>query len=422
MVLLAACVGPTPTVDGPETLVIAVSAPPDFDAPRTPLDHQAAALVRRPSVAARFDCALQLDPPDADRSRWMGDPEPVDLDRPTGPWRLVSRDEERLRFEPAPGAAPRLGAIELLVIPEPAERMRALKNEEVDLVEGLRAADVDSLAADSPEVVVRRRGWRTVYAVAWNQRRGTGPEPDPLFASAALRRALTGAIDTDRMLRDHLTSAVYGEVYGRPAIGPVSPSLCGLEAGDMARAPHDPAASRATLASLGWADHDGDEVLDREGLPFRFGLIADASDPFAPILAEEARADLVGLGLDVQVHTLAAEEHARQLEEGSFDAALIAIELPPWPEARLPAFAFVGRDDRVAEGIAQQAIDSGSPRAWQAWQRRLDEEHALSFLVWRDELVGIDARFENTRIDLLSAWGDTERWSVAADRVRRPPP
>jgi hypothetical protein len=45
-------------------------------------------------------------------------------------------------------------------------------------------------------------------------------------------------------------------------------------------------------------------------------------------------------------------------------------------------------------------------------------QQPYSFLFWVDEIVAVDGRFENTRIDLVSAWNDLGEWTVPANRVR----
>lgn len=191
-----------------------------------------------------------------------------------GPWKVVSREPGKgVVLEPNEGFAgpaadrPRLAQVRFEVIPDYAARLDALESGAVDVMDGLQPADADRIAAAVDGIRVRRRGWRSVNYLAWNNAR-------PLFADREVRRALAMALDPDRMIRVMLSAPSTGDVYGRPAVSTVTPALCGLHGDAIQRIAHDLKAAKARLAELGWADSNRDGVLDRDGVPFRFTLLA----------------------------------------------------------------------------------------------------------------------------------------------------
>lgn len=104
------------------------------------------------------------------------------------------------------------------------------------------------------------REW--ILNLALNHRRGQ-------FADSETRRALYHALDRESIIRE-----VKWEGSGslQVAHGPVPPtSWAYLE--EMPRREYDPAKAQALLARAGWADGDGDGIVDRDGTPFTFEVL-----------------------------------------------------------------------------------------------------------------------------------------------------
>ena len=59
---------------------------------------------------------------------------------------------------------------------------------------------------------------------------------------------------------------------------------------------------------------------------------------------------------------------------------------------------------------------------WHQLQAHLYDDQPVTFLWWYHDLVGVDDRFQDTHVDLISVTHRLERWTVPPDRVRRPCP
>ncbi|MEN9786898.1 MAG: Oligopeptide-binding protein AppA precursor [Pseudomonadota bacterium] len=370
----------------------------------------------------------------------------------SGPWRVATW-EKNARLVLAPNDAwtgpvedrPRLRRVIFKVLPEYATRLVELENGAIDLMEGVLVADADKLATEHPEISLHRRGWRSMDYVAWNSldpadvratagTRAKGQVPDPtrvkphpIFADREVRRALAGALDVERMIADLLTSRVTGEVYGRPAIGTITPALCGVHADDVAPVPYAPDAARARLAELGWRDTDGDGILDKAGQPMRFTLLLNSGNARREKAAVLVQAQLRRVGVDVQLDKVESNAFFERLRRRDYEAALsgwsAGLFVDPgsiWGEGS--AFNFTSyRNPRVTALIAQGLAEPDPERAratWQELQRVIHEDQPYAFLYWMDEIVAVHDRFQDTTIDVLSPYRRLNRWSVPADRVK----
>jgi len=213
----------------------------------------------------------------------------------TGPFKFVEGqlDDQIVmeRFDDYWGGAPDLEPVGAAcvetaifrVIPEASTRVAALLAGEVDIIQSVPSELIDTLA-QTPGVQVKTAP-------------GTQPQwlqlnvSNPLFEDVGVRQAMNYAID-----KDLIVEAVYG---GRavPLPGPLSPFNNFVNT-DLAPYPYDPDMALELLAEAGWADTDGDGILDKDGQPFAFTL--DTIEDWRP-LAEAVASLYRELGIDASV-------------------------------------------------------------------------------------------------------------------------
>jgi peptide/nickel transport system substrate-binding protein len=389
---------------------------------------------------------------DADRASLRGHPISASAPLSNGPFRVTKWEKNaRLVLEPNPAFGgdaadrARLRRVIFKVLPEYATRLVELESGAIDVMESVLVADADKIAREHPEIRLYRRGWRFMDYVAWNSldpadtkaraaRLAPGETLDldavaghALFADRAVRRALAKAIDVDKLIGDVLTSRATGERYGRPAIGTITPALCGAYNDAVQRFPYEPESARAELASLGWRDTDGDGVLDKQGRPFRFSMLVNAGNARREKSAILVQSMLRKVGVDMQVEKIESNTFFERLRKKDFDAALAgwsaALFIDPtsmW--GRDSAFNFTSYRDPEAARIIEAGLGAPDPDAanahWRALQARIYEDQPYAFLYWMDDLVAVHSRFEDVNVDILSPYGHLERWSVPADKVK----
>ncbi|MFZ4656192.1 MAG: ABC transporter substrate-binding protein [Caldilineaceae bacterium] len=217
----------------------------------------------------------------------------------SGPYKLVQWDKgQQLIVEANPlyyGPKPAIERIVFLFLEEDAAFAAAQAGEvqvvsvpqalAVQQVPGMKLVDVQS---------VDNRGMLFPYVPDTGEQTPDGhPIGNNVTADLAIRQAINHVID-----RSALVAGVL-EGYGSPAFGPVS-GLAWEE--PTAVVPDaDVATAQQLLADGGWADSDGDGVVEKDGLKAEFSLIYPASDSTRQALALSAADMIKPAGIQVNV-------------------------------------------------------------------------------------------------------------------------
>ncbi|HEX6273726.1 MAG TPA: ABC transporter substrate-binding protein, partial [Polyangiaceae bacterium] len=226
--------------------------------------------------------------------------------------------------------------------------------------------------------------------VAWNAAR-------PFFADKRVRRALTHALDRQRII-----DGVFGSL-GTLATGPFAadspkndPSVAPL-AFDLARA-------RALLDEAGFRDTNGDGLVDRElrpgdgaRAPFEFRLSFAAGQKEAEATAKIFADDLLKIGVRALLEPQEWSLLQKQKEERSFDATM-ASRTTPWQAELHPVWhssqadvlhganivGFRNREaDRIIEALRQTFDEAERVRLFRAFHRIVDDEQPYTFVMTR---------------------------------------
>lgn len=197
-----------------------------------------------------------------------------------------------------PGRQPYFETVELIVVPESANRLALLQNGEVDIAMDLSAQEME-LAEGSEGVDVLAVPDRNAMNILLNTR--TAP-----FDNVDLRKALAYATDYDAI--------VSGVLRGRavPSEGPISVNsrffdLYGL--GDSWTYEYDPDKAREHLAAAGMSDGFEFEMIISQGLP-----VADA-------IAANLKANYSDIGVDMTIRPVSGAEMFESLAGLNHQAA-----------------------------------------------------------------------------------------------------
>lgn len=335
----------------------------------------------------------------------------------SGEWKLESWSHNRelvLARNPAyPGRPARLERVVFRILPDEASRLIALETGEVDLADGVSPASAARLEARGDLRLVDCGG-RRIYAVQWNCL-------DPSLADAGTRRALSLAIDRERMI-----SALVGG-YGRPASGPIPPALWNHDAG-LAADPCDPAAARALLAAAGWRDTNGDGVLERGGRELRFVIITRGGDTVREQGGVILRENLAAVGAAVEVRAMEQAAGLALVRAGNFDAyfGLFIANLygNPGPFVRSTATGEFNqghyanaRVDSLLDAALAEPVRARALPTWRRLQAVLAADPPMAYLFYPDNLVAVNTRLRDVRPHLLSPVNNLSEWWIApADR------
>jgi peptide/nickel transport system substrate-binding protein len=180
---------------------------------------------------------------------------------------------------------------------EEASRVAAFEAGEIHQVT-IPAVDVERLADSEDFWVVsyRRKG---VVFIEFNV-------TQPPFDDVNVRKALNHAVNK----QDVFEAAIEG--LGELAYGFLSPTIPGYWEGMPEYAPaYDPEAAKTLLAEAGWADSDGDGVLEKDGKKFEFVLLNLPTDSWNRG-AQVVQSQLAEIGVSMEIQQM---EFATLLDE-----------------------------------------------------------------------------------------------------------
>jgi peptide/nickel transport system substrate-binding protein len=182
-----------------------------------------------------------------------------------------------------------------------------------DLMTNIQTSLWRAMEAPTPEYDWAKADWQRLKSIdnsysyiAWN-------EAHPAFADARVRTALAKLYDSalvarlvDFDLEPPTTCPYYAPSDScDPLVTPIRFS---------------PMEAARDLAAAGFEDHDGDGILDRAGIPFRFTFLLPASSVrlgrLVPLLHEQ----LTALGIDMKIEKVDTATLSARLARRDFDA------------------------------------------------------------------------------------------------------
>jgi peptide/nickel transport system substrate-binding protein len=334
----------------------------------------------------------------------------------SGPYRVAEwRPGERLLLEANPlsfAPSPATDSIVFRVVPEEVTMLAELETGGLDVVAPVSMSDATRLEADE-RFRVETMDDRFYDYLAWNL------EETALFGDAEVRRALSLAIDRQTII-DGLSIGR----FARPAAGPYPPIFGELVAPSVIPDSYLPDSATAILAARGWADSDGDGVLDKDGRAFSFTLLTQAGNERRTSAAEIIQARYAEIGIEVNITALDfGTLLGLMFDERDFEAVLLG-----WQVALEPSYlgAFFWPPDHPFNftGYASAELDSLIPLAqsaataedaapyWREAARVIAVDRPYAFLWYFDDVAALREGITNTRIDTYGLFQNLHEWRL----------
>lgn len=246
--------------------------------------------------------------------------------------------------------------------------------------------------------------------IAWNMRR-------PYFSDKRVRHAMTMLVNRENILKKlnfGLGEIVTGPFYAKsqdynPEIKPI---------------PYNPGEARGLLKEAGWEDHDGDGILDKNGVPFRFEFLIASGRRFAERLASILKEDLKKAGIEMEIRQLEWALFVKNLDDRKFDAVTLGwvfgVEQDPyqvWHSSQAEKGSnFVGfknsEADRIIEEGRQEFDRKSRAALYQKLHTIIDDVQPYTFLYTSPYLVALDRRFGN--VNVYPGGMDPLEWKIIA--------
>jgi peptide/nickel transport system substrate-binding protein len=271
-------------------------------------------------------------------------------------------------------------------------------------------AQYEAMKADAK--LRERATFHEYYLTAWNYL--VWNLDRPLFADVRVRRALTMLYPREQVkAKSYLDHAA---VVTGP--WPVSVAECDRSVVPL---PFDVAGAAKLLAEAGFADHDGDGLLDKDGVPFRFTL--EHARTLTPPLATGNlwfQQHLREVGIAVDFLPTDNNKLFDDLSKHAFDAAQAGWTADPRDEDVFDRFASSAiatgtnygnyRDaecDRLLEAYRAEFDPGRRLEIAHAIHRKLAADQPMTFLFNPQSLVVVSSKLRNVKMHRLGArWFD----------------
>ncbi len=278
---------------------------------------------------------------------------------------------------------------------------------DLDLVTGLSINDVPKVEA-SPLLRLDTYWSRAHAFVGWNTER-------PLFSSPEVRRALTLAID-----RQAIVDVTFRR-FGRVATSPIVSHFWAYDR-TLTPWPYDPQQAKQILAAAGWADRDGDGVIEKDGLRFAFELTTNVGNPQRADAAAMIQEHLKRVGIAVTPRFINFNVLQERAERGELDALIMRWSMPTDLDL---TFAFHSKSigesnlffyrnpemDRLLEAARQETTTEGLRETLAKIQQIVHRDLPLTYLYESQELVAVNKRVHGETPNMLRRlWHAWEWW------------
>lgn len=351
----------------------------------------------------------------ADPEGWTPDQGRVELERNPRYWGPVDGSFDRIVWR---------------VIENDSARLTTFRNRDID-VYSARPREYQQLLDDQG---LRERTHHFEYMsptagysyIAWNQQRAGQPTR---FADPRVRMAMSHLTDVNRVIEEVFLG------YAEPAVSPFSPRSPQHDP-LLTPVPHDVERARALLQEAGYADRNGDGILESEdGQPFEFELtfFQDNEDTRRMVLF--LRDLYARSGIVMKPRPTEWSVMLDNLNRKDFDAITLGwtsgVEIDIFQMFHSTQTMDGGDNfisyanpelDRLIEAARAEVDEERRMGLWRQAERRMVEDQPYTFLFRRNTLAFVDARIaglENTALGLNLTAVPVEVWVPMAQQRRR---
>jgi peptide/nickel transport system substrate-binding protein len=229
----------------------------------------------------------------------------------TGPFTVGAWERgQRLTLQRRAGGAAYLDTIVFRFVKDHTAAAAMLEKGEFDLMTGLTPALWRSL--EQPPAEWARKNLNRIKStdnsysyIAWNEAR-------PFFADVRVRRALAHLYDAKLITKivdlDLEVPTTCPYLRGGPSCDPT-----------VAPLPFSPEAAKALLADAGFADTNGDGVLERDGVPLRFSFLLPSTQVRLGKLVPMLQEQLAPVGIELQIEKVETSSLSARVSKRDFD-------------------------------------------------------------------------------------------------------
>jgi len=301
------------------------------------------------------------------------------------------------------GIASPLKTIHFEVIKHPNTRLLAIKGEKLDRVEltpdqWVNNTNDEYFAPKNGHLKKFKYSSRSYSYIGYNMKIDK-------FKDKRTRRALTHLIDRKRILKD-----VYMNL-GRITTGPF---FIDTPYYDKTIKPFEFSISKAKkiLSEVGWADTDGDGILDKNGAKFQFRILQVTSHPLQSKILPIIKEDMAKVGIVMNIQKVEWSIYVQKLEKKEFEVCILgwglSIESDPfqlWHSSHADnddssnhcSFKNKDADDLIDE-LRITFDKKRQIEIYHAFHKLIHDEQPYTFLINSYSLMGQSKKCKNAKV------------------------
>ena len=299
------------------------------------------------------------------------------------------------------------------IIPDQTSQMAQLRAGSLDFISNLPPDDAEEIKR-TPGLVLNDY-WGTAFIfITWNTE-------SPLFSDPKVRLALTLGID-----REGLVEGLWGQ-YARTTASPIV-DIIWAHNDDLKPWPYDPERARRLLAEAGWADTDGDGIVDRNGRPFRFEILNHTGNRQREDATIIAQRQLREIGVDARPRLLDFGTFTTAVPKGQYEAAVEGVTMST--DLNLQFLFHSGQigvgfnhsryrnaevDRLIEEANRQREPEEMAPYLMRI-QEIIHQEQPITLLWYSERLNAHSDKVRGVQGNLLSQWSGLRYWWLAPPR------
>lgn len=241
----------------------------------------------------------------------------------------------------------------------------------------------------------------------------------PFFQDKRVRQAIAYAIDKSEII----DVVLFG--LGSPATGPYVPNTWPYNP-NVKKYEYNPEKAKELLKEAGWEDTDGDGLLDKDGMPFRFTIFTNMGNTLRKNAATIIQWRLAKIGIKVEIRALEWSTFINEfIDKRRFEAVILGwqIGLDPdqydiWHSSKTKEkeFNFISYsnpevDELLEKGRRTFNIEERK-KAYFRIQEILAEELPYLFLYVPDATPVVNARFKGIKPAPIGITYNLPKWYV----------
>jgi peptide/nickel transport system substrate-binding protein len=263
-----------------------------------------------------------------------------------------------------------------------------------DMVSDFITGDLDVVLNITPEhagtmqanenIAVDAHPGNTYTYIGWNLEH-------PFLNDRDVRRAISMAIDTDKILNDIFSG------MGTVSLGPLPPTSWGYD-GSIPQLSYDVSEAQRILREKGFLDRNRNAVIEKDGEEFVLTILTNRESPERVRILELVAADLRRIGVRVNTQYLSTEVFIRSVLNKEFDGFVMGWSIDEkidpaiyWSsETSKGIFNFVSYNNSKVDSLMDVGVAMVNRKKareiWSEFQKTVYNDQPYTFLIVADDI------------------------------------